>query len=301
MPTPTSILLLHDDKPGHLSQLEGLAHALEQQCAAQIAWQSVSELSPWQWSPPASLRPPDLLIGAGHATHRWLLQWGRYWRSFTAVIMRPSLPLNWFDAVICPQHDTPPARAHIFTSRIALNRMRPCQAPVPHAPPPEQHACILLGGPSKHFLWHEDRLTAQIDHLVATQASLIWRIVPSRRTPQAIISRLARQYPEALVTAPHLPLAKVLAEAGQAWVTPDSFSMISEALTLGVPCGVFHQLAQKGSRVARGVHQLQSEGWLIDAETWQHTHALPDKPPLNENVRAAKWLLQRWRLQAEPS
>ena len=299
MHMPTFILVLHDDKPGHLSQLHGLTQALTARCETHLEWLPVASLSRWQWFPPADTTTrPDIIIAAGHTTHRRLLLWGRYWRSFTTVIMRPSLPLSWFDAVICPQHDKPPRSPHIFTTRIALNRMQAL-----HGQPAQSgnHSCILLGGPSKHFDWQEHSLTAQINALIAAQPERAWHILPSRRTPASLSEKLAKACPHAIIKTPDTPLLSALQQADQAWVTPDSFSMLSEVLTLGLPCGVLSLTPHRGSRVAQGLSQLLRDGWVTPFEHWQTTQILPTRPPLDDNIQAAEWLIQRWRAHKEKS
>ncbi len=285
------IAVLHDDKPGHLSQLHGLTQTLTQLNNYEITWISVSDRKFWQLSPPKiANHKPDLLLAAGHRTHRWLLQWGHQWSAPTCAIMRPSLPLAWFDAVICPQHDAPPARENVLSTRIALNPMQ-----VTLRARKAKQSAILLGGPSRHWQWDDSALRHQITSLIERDPTIDWVLAPSRRTPDALIRELLSRHRTLQLWPVQNALADLLRTVEMCWISPDSFSMISESLTLGIPTGIFAQKALTNSRVAQGVTALQRENWLIDFNQWHQGLALPQKAPLNENLRAAQWLLQRVR------
>jgi hypothetical protein len=81
-----------------------------------------------------------------------------------------------------------------------------------------------------------------------------------------------------------------LARAGEAWVTPDSVSMVYEALTAGCRVGLFDLPAKPASRVARGVLALKADG-LVSA--FPHPPR-PNRHPLNEAGRCASLILERW-------
>ncbi len=49
--------------------------------------------------------PPDLVLGAGHDTPPSLLAARRARGGRAVVLMRPSLPLAWFDLCVLPRHD----------------------------------------------------------------------------------------------------------------------------------------------------------------------------------------------------
>ena len=48
---------------------------------------------------------PDIAIGAGHKTHLYLLAIKRCFGAKIVVILKPSLPLKFFDLCVIPKHD----------------------------------------------------------------------------------------------------------------------------------------------------------------------------------------------------
>ena len=101
------------------------------------------------------------------------------------ALMRPSLPLGWFDLCVIPQHDRPPARANVVATRGVLNTA---------CPSPERAAdkgLFLIGGPSKHHGWDTPGLLAQIDAILADTPTMRWTLTTSRRTPPIVTAAAA--------------------------------------------------------------------------------------------------------------
>ncbi|MDP1926487.1 MAG: ELM1/GtrOC1 family putative glycosyltransferase, partial [Thiobacillus sp.] len=126
-----NVWVISDGKPGHVNQSLGLAEALARATPARI--HHLTALPVWRaWlillfkiSPDQTLPAPDLIIGAGHATHLTLLVARRARGGRAVVLMKPSLPRRWFDLCILPQHDGVAADAHTLVTEGALNRICP--------------------------------------------------------------------------------------------------------------------------------------------------------------------------------
>ena len=75
----------------------------------------------------ANLPPPDLILGAGHATHLVLWWLARKHRTQSIVMMKPSLPMAWFSLCLVPAHDfrVPPQGENLIVTQGALNRVAP--------------------------------------------------------------------------------------------------------------------------------------------------------------------------------
>lgn len=108
-----NLLWLNDGKAGHRRQAEGLLASLRR-CGATLQVHEVvvpRGLRDW-WRIQSDLPKgfdPELLLGVGHRTHALLLLLKRqYPKAQSLLLMRPSLPLDWFDLLIMPQHDAPP-------------------------------------------------------------------------------------------------------------------------------------------------------------------------------------------------
>lgn len=245
--------------------------------------------------PEADDRPsPDLIVGAGHRTHLSLLAARRSRRGKIVVLMKPSLPLTWFDLCLIPEHDDPPVRAYVMTTRGALNRIRPS---LDHDP---GRGLFLIGGPSAHFGWDDHALVRQIATIVKAQIHISWTLTTSRRTPVSFLEALSGLSVNNLTVVPFAEtgpawLPAQLSRAAQVWVTADSVSMVYEALTAGAGVGILEVPKRMDSRVMRGLHTLIRDGLITPFSCWQEGGRLQaPSPPLNEAARCAEEIRQRW-------
>ncbi len=293
-----TVWLLTDDKPGHRNQLRGLAQRLEALADAQCHWVSVAgkPVSLWHClrgthiAP--ELPPPDLAIAAGSGTQRALLATRRQFDTKAALLMKPNFPYRWLDAAIVPQHDRPPHRADVLATRGVVNAV----IPVPQLTDAPR-GLLLVGGLSKHFGWNSAALIEQIVTLCREQSQWHWTLTDSRRTPADFLPALDAVKPANLTVAPSsiTPpdwLPAQLATSRRVWVTPDSVSMVYEALTAGVPTGLLELPDASAGRITQGLQQLLSDRLVTP---FAHRAELEQaaRPQLWEADRAARWLLHR--------
>lgn len=157
---------------------------------------------------------------------------------------------------------------------------------------------MLIGGPSGEYGWSETALLQQIHLIALHQPEITWQLTTSRRTPSGFLNNLARLGLDNVKAVAHADigadwLPAQLANSAQVWVTPDSASMVYEALTSGAAVGCFEQPYAKPGRVARGLQQLVRDNRLTAFSDWQHSGKLmPNNQPLNEAERCARQLLQ---------
>ncbi len=302
----STLWLITDNKPGHRSQLQGLAQAMAARTAIETHWIDAPParhaLLHWlsaRFPPGAGLPDPDFILVAGHRTHLAGLAARRARGGRLITLMQPSLPLGWFDLCIIPQHDTPPTRANVITTRGVLNTARPGPARQ------TDKGLFLIGGPSKHFGWDSAGLLAQIDAILTATPDVHWTLTTSRRTParteSALLALRARGVDVRPVsdTAPGWAMAQVACSA-QAWVTEDSVSMVYESLTAGAATGLLAVPHLGATRIAAGVAELQREGLVTTFEAWQQKgvlHAPPER--LAEADRVAEAVLARWSTARE--
>jgi mitochondrial fission protein ELM1 len=209
------------------------------------------------------------------------------------VLMKPSLPLRWFDLCIVPAHDKVPPDNRVLVSQGVLNRI------VPGPKPGDAHALVLLGGPSAEYGWDENQLVAQVQAVTA-QGHQEWIVAGSRRTPGVTLQRLRTLLEptgtQVLGFAQTRPgwLASQLQQARLVWVTEDSVSMVYEALTANAACGLLRVPVRRSGRVHRGVQALIARGLVTPYESCSRGQSLqPPQVPFNEAERSAKWLLER--------
>lgn len=297
--TPQSPLIIWrivDGRPGHEKQTRGLANALARLVPTQaldiVAAAPGKAFGNWilgRFPEGAGLESPDLILAAGHRTHFPALAARRAYGGKIILLMRPSLPYGWFDLCLVPDHDRPPLRSNVVPTRGAIN------AVVRGATHDSTRGLIMIGGPSEHFSWDTDELIRQVRELVSREQDVQWTLTTSRRTPGEFLALLgsvpAHCHP-AEETAPGWLEAR-LAECAQAWVTPDSVSMVYEALTSGCRVGLFHLRPNPESRVARAMRALARDGLVLTVENAGH---MPEMPGVgfDEATRCAGIVLERW-------
>jgi mitochondrial fission protein ELM1 len=281
---PLIFWLLGDGKPGHENQSLGLADAIARQTPCEVHRISIAGKrglpariqAAVQAS--AGLPRPDLIIAAGHATHPSLLWLARKHRAKSIVLMRPSLPMGWFDLCIVPSHDfkNPPRRENVIVTQGALNRVAPPDGGE------RSGGLILIGGPSRTHGWDGEKLLSALTEITATGT---WQLTDSRRTPAGFLDEIRKRLP-AVEVFPHQQtppdwLPAKLAAAESAWVTEDSISMIYEALTSGASVGLLPMPRnQNHSRVLRGLERLVADGFLSPFAEWQNVRQLKEPPSI---------------------
>ena len=280
MPACAVIWRLRDGRSGHENQVIGLSEAIARRVSVQAFDVTISRclrglrsLIPGRLTFAENLPAPDLLIGAGHATHLPLLTCQKRFGGKTVVVMKPSLPTALFDLCLIPAHDNLIFQPdNVVRTEGALNRIRPS------AEHDSGKGLFLIGGPSKHFLWSDDAVVNQVRQVVQKN-SLWWTVATSERTPDSFIHLWRKQIPEIpLVTAQECSakwLPEQLAQCGVVWVTCDSMSMIYESLTAGTRVGLLELSAIRRDRITRNVQRLSRMGWGVTSRQWLAGRKLP--------------------------
>ncbi len=290
-----TIWRLLDGKPGHESQTLGLANAMvrlgkEQDVNVQVYDIPIrrSDFGPVAWLLRRcvigkGLPAPDLIMAAGSATHWALLCVRRAYGGRAVVLMRPSLPLSWFDWVVAPQHDGV-SGPNVISTLGALNPMQPGIKKL-------GSVLVLVGGPSKHFEFDVDQVLQTLKDLLTEYPHA--RITDSRRTPEVLSNALESQYSNDFFSWKVCSanwLYDELSKAEYAWVTMDSVSMIYEAITAGCQTGLISLPHTARSRLADGVQRLVSEHRVVVWPMKMQKNPILNQE--NEANRVSKILLQ---------
>lgn len=295
-----TISLLSDGKPGHEAQLQGLGQALARRRPVTLTWINVAarraswmDLLRGRYPDLTAPNIPTLAVGAGHGTHRQLLTLGRASGCLTCVLMRPSLPLRCFDAVVIPAHDLPPQGPRVLVTDGVLNPILPATRM------DDSRGLILLGGPSRHFHFPVDDVCARIALLCQRFPGMQWTASTSRRTPDGTVSVLKAKAIANLQVMSHIDtprgwVAQMLSNCAQAWITEDSVSMVYEALSAGTATGLLALPTVRAGRLQYGMENLHRRN-MINLLDPILAGQLPQRPahPLQEADRAADWLLQK--------
>lgn len=307
-PRPIRLWMLADQRPGHTSQLRGLEERLHAHASVEVRWlDAVAIKADWRdwrlkrWPGPAPEEGPDIVIGAGSASHGLILLARRVFGCMAAVLMRPSIPLFCYDAAIVPRHDHPPARKNILVTRGVMNTVKPRT----HNAEATAHT-FLIGGVSKHFAWSSAQVIEQIRQIVATHPEHPWTLTNSRRTPEDFTALLAKENFPQVQFFPHEEtpkgwLAAQLMASAEVWVTPDSVSMVYEAITSGAATGLFSLEPLRRGRIHDGLEDILAQDLCTSFARWHASRKLtPPRQSLWEAERGAVWLLekyQQWQAQ----
>lgn len=291
-----------DGLRGHENQSDGLISALATRTALAVHTVStprarrVSALwHAWRGHDTRHLPAPELLIGAGNATHLPMLAARQRRGGHAVVLMKPSVPMSWFDLVIAPAHDQLLPKDNLLITRGALNRMRPAREKN------VRQGLILIGGPEREHPWVPDMLEAQITAIVDTEQSIQWCAASSRRTPADFLPRLRALQRDNLdtasvddVDADWLP--QKLASAASVWVTEDSVNMLYEALSAGAATGLLRMPRRDQRQSKRNLGGgLLAEGLVTSFDDWRAGRRLtPPAQALDEAGRCAELILERW-------
>jgi len=294
-----------DAKAGHENQGRGLVDALSERLPvtdyAIPAGSGLSALGNYllgRFPAGHDLPDPDLLLGAGHATHVPMLAARRARGGRVIVLMKPSLPTAWFDLCIIPEHDRPRPAPNVRTTRGVLNRIRHS------AGHDDATGLFLVGGPAPHVRWDNAAVVAQITAVLERNPGRHWWLTTSRRTPEdfpALLAELPGELAARLTVVPFADtgtewLPEKLGLASQVWVTEESVSMVYEALSAGAAVGLLAvPSTQQQGRVARGIAGLVSDGLVTRFEDWQQGRELqvPDER-FDEAGRCADWIIEQW-------
>jgi uncharacterized protein len=295
------IWLLSDGKRGHETQAQGLSRAIESRIRARThilpmpspvrAWIDLFLL---RTRLGRDLPDPDLIIAVGHRTHPALLAVRAARGGRAIVLMRPTLPITFFDLAIIPQHDAPKDWPNVITTRGVLNTIQPSGRQEPN------RGLILLGGPSRHVEWSDEVIAQQVGEVVRASGEVSWHLTTSRRTPATTAEvMLAMGLPNLMVTpASDTPtgwVAQQLALCGKVWVSEDSVSMVYEALSAGAAVGLLHVPQRGRNRISAGVRDLIDDDMVTPFETWKRTGELPlPHTPLREAERCAELIVRQW-------
>ncbi len=306
---------LSDGKAGHVAQARGLFVALQRRgldvhsvdipiglvsrTALLLYWLTggrLGQLPGAIYGHPA----PDLIVGVGHSTHLALILLQKIFsQSHSVVLMRPTLPISWFDFAIVPGHDyrtqTPDVPAHVLISKGVLNPL------LNEGRHEEGRHLILIGGASKRYGWDEAALISQIQSLLArlVQHADVQTAVltTSRRTPDTFLSQLSLRglahnlqvFP--VNETPQGWLFEQLQQADVVWVTKDSGSMLFEALTAGCQVGLLDMPKIKKDTVTGATDLLAEQRFFLPLDAYLNGESFNTVPALSEADRAATWLL----------
>lgn len=290
------VVYISDGKAGHRSQALGLYQAMQRQHAdcffqeISIADLPILSLIGAIFSKQCAKveQAPTFIFGVGSHTHLRVWLMGKvYPHAKTVILMKPSLPLSFFDYAVIPEHDAVPASDKVIVTQGALNPI------VNQQRHQTNRILIALGGSSKRHGWNAEKVLTAIQGITEQQPQATIILTTSRRTPSDFLTQLQQQsYAAQLQIFPveQTPQGWIFEEMQKAeavWVTEDSVSMIYEALTAGCKVGIIKIDRLKSDRITRQLDQLLTMNTLRNLKN-KFLYL-----EMNEAMRVAEILLKK--------
>lgn len=289
-----------DSKPGHDSQSIGLCDAIGRlttvsrfDIQTNSIFGSFANFLLNKFPAGKTLPAPDLIIGAGHGTHYSMLAARNARDGNIIVLMKPSLPLSFFDYCVIPKHDLISEKDNIITTTGALNPVQFNKNKLAN------RGLILLGGLSKHYHWDYESIDSQISKIIDDDPGIKWAIADSPRTPETTLTKIRNKsdknleildYSETSATA----IREYILNAKTIWITQDSVSMIYESLSSGAAVGLIELQNKNSTKMENTIRTLINEKKLTPFSKWDKCRSLPPgSSGFNEANRCARLLLEK--------
>ena len=173
----------------------------------------------------------DLFVGAGSTSYYALKFYARRYARPSIALMYPKGYRKDFSVIIAGAHDRPKPRANLKISPVSLSFSHPQGLYKPQ----RKAVGFIIGGPNSCFEMG-DEILKQIEGVRAQFADCEFALTTSPRTPRATESALAKlswDYSVIYSREPVNPIGDFLAQCEWVFISEDSVSMISEAVSNG--------------------------------------------------------------------
>lgn len=271
------LLILSDGKPGHLNQSLALARHLGRPYeVVAVAFRSrlaklLSYLADRLHLPLSQLvqigalpaQSACAVVATGSETYYAARILGRQLGIPAVAVMLPRGYRLDFDLIVAPAHDRPPHRPNILTLPVNLSHVEArgifrCAAG-------ERYVAVVLGGPNRSYAMPVAPLRTTLTRIFAAFPEHRLVVATSRRTPAAV-EGLLEEFPFAekfiFSRDPVNPIPDFLLQCEAVFITADSTSMISEAVTVGrsrIEIIALPEL-RRGHKYARLIAGLEERG-----------------------------------------
>ena len=253
-----------DGKAGHDKQSLALVDSLMNQTKCRLFDFNVqSQRNPIlniifkNYKLPEGITKPDIAIGAGHKTHLHLLAIKRCFNAKIVVIMKPSIPLIFFDLCIIPKHDGIKNGPNIINTQSSLVKFNS------NLKKKENTGLILIGGPSKHYFWDSKTVLEEICKISKKFKFRKLLLSTSRRTPFDFVDQLnelnisdIKVYEYSKIKSDWLD--KHINKIKNIWVTNDSYSMVTEALASGADVNIIGLKVKQDSKLSKEMKVIKN-------------------------------------------
>lgn len=204
----------------------------------------------------------DLIVSAGSSTYYANKTLSKKLGIKSVAMMLPQSYRYDFDLIFAQAHDTPPIQPNITVLPANFSFVEPKALFTPH----KKAVGVIIGGNNALFTMSKQRLKQQLDFIFEVFHDYEIAVTTSPRTPKEVETLIA-SYPFAysVIFSQNKinPIADFLHHCEVVFITMDSTSMISEAISYGASYVEILPLNDaKNNKFLTMVQNLEKEGYL---------------------------------------
>lgn len=274
----SKVLILSDGKPGHLNQSLAFARLLQLdydlvdcRCRSRLAKAASYLLDRLGVRTPALFRVAPYgrqykaVVSAGSETYYANKVLAVRLKAKAVAIMLPSGYRLDFDLIVAQEHDRPPQRTNLLS--LPVNLAAPSPQGVVEFVAGQESVGVIIGGPSRHFELSYGQLQQQLESIFSLFPGADLVATTSRRTPpevEELVANLPFRRSVLFSREPVNPIPDFLAHCQTVFVTGDSTSMVSEAVSFGQAAIEVLPLTPRvaDSKILRMLARLEDLGYL---------------------------------------
>ena len=270
----SSVLILSDDRMGHLNQSLAFVKYVD------ASYDVVSVKFRYKWYKALSYildkigiyteklfdiqidKKYNMVVGTGSTTSYATKVLAKKMHAKSVAMMLPRGYRYDFDIIFAQSHDNPPKQENIIEIPANFSYVEPRGL----YQSGKQSIGIVIGGDNKHFTMDRAKLKVQLDFIKQYYEAYEVAITTSPRTSEEIESLIASygfDYEVIFSRNPINPIPDLLDQCEIVCITGDSTSMISEAISYGRSNVVVLPLESKEeNKFTRFIETLEKEGYL---------------------------------------
>lgn len=206
----------------------------------------------------------DAVVGAGSATYGMVLSVAeRYGIKSVAMMLPKGSPYEKFDIIFAQSHDMPPQRDNLIEIPANFSYVEPQGIYEACSP---RSIGIVIGGDNSVFSVSKERLQKQLEQIIDHYSSYEIAVTTSPRTSvqiEEVVASYGFDY-EVLYSQKQInPIPDFLAQCERVFITADSTSMISEAVSFGnASIEILPLRSSKANKFDRFISQLEEGGYV---------------------------------------
>jgi hypothetical protein len=205
----------------------------------------------------------DVVVSTGSSTYYANSVLSKKYNLKSVVLMYPNgYKLSNFDYIIAQKHDNPPKIKNLIEIPINLSQPKVINS----FKPSTKAISIVIGGDNRYFQMKREPIKETLDFIFEKFPHMPKAITTSRRTSKEIeelVNRYDFDYKVIYSENPINPIGDFLVNSEYVFITSDSTSMISEAVSFGNACVEIIKLdTKKSSKFSRLIDGLSMENSL---------------------------------------